>query len=187
MEGTLDGAQLIHAAAVAHEAELWPRWLPFCSAAATLRALSPMERVTYIQFDLTPMMKRGATLHWSLSDSMLEQRSLLLLGASVGQTSPFEPPPSAAGIKLADFRAIKVLITPRTPTSVDIRWVTNVDLNAGSLPQALVSMVTKKVAGSIVTTLMREAQKISAVDADTPAGGAAAAAVAHDNPYLQRV
>ena len=70
---------------------------------------------------------------------------------------------------------------------VDKQFVSPGGAKFRSLPQALVSMVTKKVAGSIVTTLMREAQKISAVDADTPAGGAAAAAVAHDNPYLQRV
>ena len=64
-----------------------------------------------------------------------------------------------------------------------MRWVTNVDLKAGSLPQALVSMVTKKVAGGIVSTLIREAQKISSLEAEADASGGQPAA---ENPYLQR-
>ena len=134
IEGELSGAELPHTAAVAHETELWPRWLPFCTAAETLKAVSPTEQITYVQFDLTSMMRRGALIHWSLSDSLVERQSLLLLGASLGDTSPIVPPPSAAGVTIADVRAIKVLIRPRSPTSARLECVCNVDLKA-TIPQ----------------------------------------------------
>jgi len=130
------------------------------------------------------MMKRGALIHWTLSDSLLERQSLLLLGASLGEAAPVEVPPSAAGIKLAEFRCIKVLITPLTKSSCRIRWVSHVDLKAGSLPQALVSMVTKKVAGSLLSTLVREAQKATNLEAEAEASGAAPVI---ENVYLRRI
>ena len=185
MRGELTSASLMHAAGVAHEAELWPKWVPFCSHAETLKAIAPTELVTYVQFDLTSMMKRGAILHWSLSDSLVERRSILLLGASLSdETSPFGKPSSAHDVRLADFRAIKVLITPRTRSSCRIEWITNVDLRAPNMPQTLVSMVTKKLAGAIVSLLVREAQKVTAIEAEADASGAMPAV---DNPYLQRV
>ena len=57
----------------------------------------------------------------------------------------------------------------------------NVDLKA-NMPQALVSMVTKKIAGSVVPLLVREAQKVTALGADT-----SGCALAADNPYLSKV
>ena len=57
MDGELTGASLVHAAAVAYEVDLWPRWVPLCSQAEVLGALAPTERVTWLQFDL-PMMRR---------------------------------------------------------------------------------------------------------------------------------
>ena len=57
MDGELTGASLVHAAAVAYEVDLWPRWVPLCSQAELLCALAPTERVTWLQFDL-PMMRR---------------------------------------------------------------------------------------------------------------------------------
>ena len=127
MDGELSGAQLVHAASIAHEADLWPKWVPFCTAAETLKALSPTERVTYVQFDLTSMMRRGAILHWSLSDSLVERQSLLLLGASLGESSPIAKPAAASAVVLADFRAVKVLLSPRTSTSARIQWIAKVD------------------------------------------------------------
>jgi len=191
IEGELSGALLMHAAAVAHEADLWPRWVPFCGGAETLRAISPFERLTYVQFDLTPMMKRGAVLHWSLSDVLMERRSLLLLGASidetsVDETSPIERPAQASGIKLAHFKAIKVLISPLSATSCHIKWVTNLDLHAGSLPSALVSMVTKKLAGAILSMLAKEAHRLSSLEVEAEASGAASAS-AVDSPHLRRL
>ena len=115
----------------------------------------------------------------------MERQSLLLLGASLSdETSPFGKPASATGTTLADFRAIKVLITPRTRESARIQWVTNVDLKGGNMPQALVSMVTKKIAGSIVSLLVREAQKVSTIEAEAEASGAVPVV---ENAYLKRV
>ena len=37
----------------------------------------------------------------------------------------------------------------------------NVDLKAPNLPQPIISMVTKKIAGAILSLLMREAQRLS--------------------------
>jgi hypothetical protein len=200
IDGELSGASLLHASAVAHEAELWPKWMPFCGAAEVLTHISPYERTTYVQFDLTPMMKRGALIHWSISDSLQERQSILLLGASLGDAAPVEVPASAEGIKLASFKCIKVLIHPLTKTSCRVRWVSHVDLKAGSLPQTLVSMVTNKVAGSLLSTLMREAQKATQALADANAiyaGGAGStpdvrrissgAAPTADNVYLRRI
>ena len=185
MEGELTGAYLMHAASVAHEADLWPKWVPFCSAAEMLKKLSATDLVTYIQFDLTSMMKRGAILHWTLSDSIAERQSLLLLGCSLSdETSPFGKPANAQATTLADFRAIKVLITPRTREACRIQWVTNVDLKVSNMPQALVSMVTKKIAGSIVSLLVREAQKVSSIEAEAEASNASPVT---DNSYLNRV
>ena len=200
IDGELSGASLLHASAVAHEAELWPKWMPFCGAAEVLTQISSYERTTYVQFDLTPMMKRGALIHWSISDSLQERQSILLLGASLGDAAPVEVPASAEGIKLASFKCIKVLIYPLTKTSCRVRWVSHVDLKAGSLPQTLVSMVTNKVAGSLLSTLMREAQKATQALADANAiyaGGAGStpdvrrissgAAPTADNVYLRRI
>ncbi len=193
MDGELTGAELSHAVGVAYEADLWPRWVPLCSAAEVVRTLSPMERVIYLQFDLGPVMRRGALLHWTCSDSLSERQSLLLLGASLGEGSGVERPAAAEGVTLADFRAIKLLVTPRTRTSARIQWVTNVDLKAKSMPSSMVSMVTKKIAGSIITALVREAQKVSrdaARDADaaqTAAADGSAAAAASENVYLKRM
>ena len=103
-----------------------------------------MERVTWLQFDL-PMMKRGALLHWSLADNLMERQTLLLLGVSVEEQPGIERPPSAAGVTLAEFKAIKVLVRPRTTSSAQIRWVMNVDLKAPNLPQPIISMVTKEI------------------------------------------
>ena len=61
--------------------------------------------------------------------------------------------------------------------------MTNVDLKA-NMPQALVSMVTKKVAGAIVSLLVREAQKVSAIEDEAEASGATPVV---DNPYLKKV
>ena len=130
------------------------------------------------------MMKRGAILHWSLSDSLNERRSLLLLGASVGEASPVELPPHAGGVTLCDVRCVKVLVSHLTPRSCRVRLVTNVDLKAGSMPKALVEMVTKKIAGALLAALAREAQKVSAIDAEADASGGAPAV---DNPYLKRI
>ena len=200
IDGELSGASLLHASAVAHEAELWPKWMPFCGAAEVLTQISSYERTTYVQFDLTPMMKRGALIHWSISDSLQERQSILLLGASLGDAAPVEVPASAEGIKLASFKCIMVLIYPLTKTSCRVRWVSHVDLKAGSLPQTLVSMVTNKVAGSLLSTLMREAQKATQAQADANAiyvGGAGStpdvrrissgAAPTADNVYLRRI
>ena len=76
-----------------------------------------------------------------------------------------------------------MLITPRTRTRCTIQWVTNVDLKA-NMPQALVSMVTKKIAGSIVSLLVREAQKVSSIEAEAEASNASPVT---DNSYLNRV
>lgn len=85
---------------------------------------------------LSSVRSACAVLHWSLADSLAERQSLLLLGASLSdETSPFGKPASAVGTTLAEFRAIKVLITPRTRQSCRIQWVTNVDLKA-NMPQA---------------------------------------------------
>ena len=107
-----------------------------------LKALTPMERVTWLQFDL-PMMKRGALLHWSLADNLMERQTLLLLGVSVEEQPDIERPASAAGVTLAEFKAIKVVVRPRTTTSAQIRWVMNVDLKA-NVPQPIISMVATR-------------------------------------------
>jgi hypothetical protein len=52
------------------------------------------------------------------------------------------------------------------------------------MPQALVSMVTKKIAGSILSLLVREAQKVSALDAEADASFGLPPA---DSPYLRKV
>eukprot|EP00964_Phaeocystis_antarctica_P043723 scaffold25090_cov57-Phaeocystis_antarctica.AAC.8 len=100
------------------------------------------------------MMRRGALLHWSLADNLMERQvaastrwllTLLLLGVSVEEQPELERPPSAAGVTLAEFKAIKVMVRPRTTTSAQIRWVMNVDLKAPNLPQPIISMVTKKI------------------------------------------
>ena len=36
----------------------------------------------------------------------------------------------------------------------------NIDLKAASVPQPIISMVTKKIAGAILSLLLREAQKV---------------------------
>ena len=137
-----------------------------------------MERVTWLQFDL-PMMKRGMLLHWSLADSLVERQSILLLGVSVEEQPSIERPASAAGVALAEFKAIKVVVRPRTATSAQIRWVMHVDLKA-NVPQPIISMVTKKIAGAILSLLLREAQKVSKdADAEQPAREA--------NPYLRAI
>ena len=110
--------------------------------AEVLKALTPMERVTWLQFDL-PMMKRGALLHWSLADNLMERQTLLLLGVSVEEQPDIERPASAAGVTLAEFKAIKVVVRPRTTTSAQIRWVMNVDLKA-NVPQPIISMVATR-------------------------------------------
>ena len=183
MDGEIEQAPLTLAAAVAHEAELWPKWVPFCTAAETLKAISPTEIVTYIQFDLaTSVMKRGAVLHWTLSDSLVERQSLLLLGASLDESSPIEKPPSAASVSLCDVRCLKALITPRTKASARVQWVLNVDLKAPSkMPSALVTMVTKKITGAILPLIGREAQKLGAIRADADSAAAA------DNAYLRKM
>jgi len=182
MEGELTGASLVHAAAVAYEVELWPRWVPLCSCAEALCELDPMERVTHLQFDL-PMLKRGAVLHWSLADNLVERQTLLLLGVSVEEQPSIERPPSAQGVALAEFKAIKVVVRPRTATSASIRWVMNLDLKA-NMPQPIISMVTKKIAGAILSLLLREAQRVTAAK---EGGAAANAAAAEPNPYLRAI
>ena len=54
-----------------------------------------------------------------------------------------ERPASAAGVTLAEFKAIKVVVRPRTATSAQIRWVMNVDLKA-NVPQPIISMVATR-------------------------------------------
>jgi len=184
MTGELEGAELAHVVAVAYEVELWPTWVPLCAGAELLQTLGPMERISWTQFELS-MMKRSASLHWSLSDCFAEGRCLLLLGASIEEdSSQFELPAAANGSTVADFRAIKVLLRPRTPTSAQIRWLVNVDLKA-KLPQTLISMVTKKVAGAILSLLVREAQKVSAASHKEGTTGTAVDTKA--NAYLRRM
>ena len=45
MEGELTGASLVHAAAVAYEVDLWPKWVPLCSQAEVqpLTMLPPLR------------------------------------------------------------------------------------------------------------------------------------------------
>ena len=65
---------------------------------------------------------------------MWQGRCLLLLGASVQEEgAQFELPAAAAGSTVANFRAVKVLLRPRTPTSAQIRWLVNVDLKVPHL------------------------------------------------------
>ena len=45
-----------------------------------LGSLAPTERVTWLQFDL-PMMKRGALLHWSLADNLIERQGAASTGS----------------------------------------------------------------------------------------------------------
>ena len=167
MEGELTGASLVHAAAVAYEVDLWPRWVPLCPQAEVrprarynplpcdnpsqcynpspcyrplttlptpnhatdpsraaprwqclarqkpspcygpvachppppgashqvLGSLAPTERVTWLQFDL-PMMRRGALLHWSLADNLMERQvaaiTTLLLSLDAGTSCDCE-------------------------------------------------------------------------------------------------
>ena len=78
-----------------------------------------------------------------------------------------------------------MLLRPRTPTSAQIRWLVNVDLKA-KLPQTLITMVTKKVAGNILSLLVREARKVSAASQQRE-GEAGAATDVKANPYLRRM
>ena len=57
MDGELRGPQLMHAAAVAHEADLWPRWAPFCGGGEVLQRISPLEIVTYVHADPTSALR----------------------------------------------------------------------------------------------------------------------------------
>ena len=165
-------------------AALWPRWVPFCTAAETLKSLSATEGVTYLQLDLPPMLKRGAILHWSLTDALVERQALLLLGASLGESSPITKPSGSAAVPLADVRALKAIITPIASTSARVRFVANVDLQVPKMPSTLVSMVTKKIAGAVLSLLFREAQKVSVLDAEAAESGGAPAI---ENPYLRKV
>ena len=47
--------------------------MPHPPSCQVLGSLAPTERVTWLQFDL-PMMKRGALLHWSLADNLIERQ-----------------------------------------------------------------------------------------------------------------
>ena len=51
------------------------------------------------------------------------------------------------------------------------------------MPQPIISMVTKKIAGAILSLLLREAQRVTAAKE----GGGAAAAAAEPNPYLRAI
>ena len=88
-------------------------------------------------------------------------------------------PAAAAGVALAKAAAIKVLVQPLSRSSARIDWVMQVDLKASSaLPQAIVSMVTNKIGGSVLALLLREAQKVAkeaAREAATAAGDERAA------------
>ena len=53
------------------------------------------------------------------------------------------------------------------------------------LPQTLISMFTKKVAGAILSLLVREAQRVSAASQKEAAAGASADG--SNNPYLRRI
>ena len=90
---------------------------------------------------------------------------------------------------LAEFKAIKVVVRPRTTTSAQIRWVMNVDLKAPNLPQSIISMVTKKIAGAILSLLLREAQRLTKeaeAQAEAEAGQGARAG-AEPNAYLRSI
>ena len=50
-----------------------PSSVPLTPSCQVLGSLAPTERVTWLQFDL-PMMKRGALLHWSLADNLIERQ-----------------------------------------------------------------------------------------------------------------
>ena len=49
---------------------------------------------------------------------------------------------------------------PRTGAAAAFRLVINVDLKA-SVPQTIISMVTKKIAGAVLANLIREAQRVA--------------------------
>lgn len=186
MDGELTEAELTHAVAVSYEADLWPRWAPLCSGAEVVNTLSPLERVIWVQFDLGPVLRRGAVLHWSLSDSLAERQSLLILGASLGEGCDVTLPPAAAGVALADFRAVKILISPRARRAARIRWVANVDLRVPSMPSSMVTTVTKKIGGAILNLLVREAQKATREADAENAGHAAGEWTPSENPHLRR-
>ena len=156
MDGELTGAALPHAAAVAHEADLWPRWVPFCTAAETLQDLSPTERVVVRPIRLwRPRHHRPSPRrHAPLAPLRLAQRAAV------------SPPPRRlrrrgvadrqaaldvrVNVTLADFRASRCSSRPRHDTRRERAARRNVDLQAGSMPKALVSMVTKKIAGALL-------------------------------------
>jgi hypothetical protein len=111
---------------------------------------------------------------------MLARISFTGLGASVpAGWAGFARPdrPDTPNVTLAEFRAIKMLVRPRTGASAAIRLVINVDLKA-SVPQTIISMVTKKIAGAVLANLIREAQRV-AKEAARDAPG--------EDGYLRRV
>eukprot|EP01031_Cornospumella_fuschlensis_P025323 gene25323-30578_t len=174
LEGVLEDLPLFEQCAVIHEVDLFPTWLPFCREGKLIEKLGIAELIPYIYIYMPPL-GRDFIMHAYGADCLESHSKLLILGKSVdtppttnhtpvaqhtpGKYSHHYKPPSLFHNQMfvKEFRTVTHVLSPTRARTTIIA-----DINPNTmLPQALLNMVIKNLAGMVLYFFHKQVRKIS--------------------------
>lgn len=166
MEGTLE-IPIFEQCAVVHELDLYPEWMPFCSAAKTIEKVSNSEIIPYMCISVPPM-SRDLLMRAYAADCLEEEGKVVIIGTTIDSWKDFDIPFRSTGWfhKKMVFKTFEVIFQAISPTVGKTIVIVEIEPNI-HLPQVLLNFVIRNLAGMFLYLVQRQAIKTSQ-DANCP-------------------
>ena len=159
VEGELDGCPCADVLSVWKEIDLFPTWFPTCHNADILwesTELKGAELVAGMKIGMMPLVRDAVIVGYG----DISTKSIMILGKSITEWPGVEiPEPQGWTTKRMTFRALQIMVEPTSATSTKCSLISNMDLNA-VVPQQLLNVIMRKVAGLILIFLKKECMRI---------------------------
>ena len=168
LSGKSRDINILDCISVLREVDLFNLWFPFCRHSDLVSHVSRVELLAHLSVTV-PLITRDAVIHAYAIDATREYGSVLVLGNSVDSFPGVDiPPVEKRGLNTDRLviNGFKGIIKPISRTSAFVTIVTNVDPKC-PLPQSLINLSTRKLAGMILYYLLKEAEKIGK-DSENP-------------------
>eukprot|EP01041_Mallomonas_annulata_P007529 gene7529-15418_t len=162
LQGSGADLPLFEQVAVVHEADLYPKWVPFCSDARTVTKITHADLIVHMNIQM-PMLSREAAVRFNGVDCLNEQGTVIFLGESVDQwVSPAIPwKPTGWFHDRMIISEFKAIVRVESPSSAKIIVIASLDPRA-PIPVFLRNFIIRNFAGILVSCMQTQAKKIIA-------------------------